>query len=471
MPLTLRFQSTGSVPGSTGPVQMAGKSLTIGRAPENDLVLPDPDRMVSSRHAAIEDHNGNIIIIDISTNGTFLNYSKIPLGNVPTPLNDGDVLSIGTYELIVDMSDGATADPSGGIAAPLGEGPVSHGTAGNAPNTDSLLDNLDGGDFLDELLGEPGAPAGPRDLITKREEADEVLPPFMDDDDPLLPPLQDNTPQVTGASQPMHNPGTSDAFQAPGSTSSQIPDDWDLDIGAPETPAPAAASPEPAKPEDPFALPPAQPAAPAPAPALAPAGPAPRGGASDAALNAFFEALGHEMSSIPDEELAATMERLGKAMRVMITGMREVLMTRAAIKSEFRINQTMIGSGNNNPLKFSISEDQAVEAMVRPTTKGYLDADAAAAAALKDVKAHEVAMMSGMEAALKGLLSKLDPEVLGEQIEETGKLGSLLKNKKARYWEVYEKMYSDISDQAENDFQDLFSNEFARAYDAQFKKL
>ena len=80
-------------------------------------------------------------------------------------------------------------------------------------------------------------------------------------------------------------------------------------------------------------------------------------------------------------------------------------------------------------------------------------------------------MMTGMEAALKGLLKKLDPEVLGEQIEETGGLSNLLKGKKARYWEVYEKMYADISDQAENDFQDLFSNEFARAYDAQFKKL
>jgi type VI secretion system protein ImpI/type VI secretion system protein len=80
-------------------------------------------------------------------------------------------------------------------------------------------------------------------------------------------------------------------------------------------------------------------------------------------------------------------------------------------------------------------------------------------------------MVSGMEAALRGLLQKLDPKALEEKIETGGGLSALLKGKKARYWEVYEKMYAEISDQAENDFQDLFSREFARAYQDQLKKL
>jgi type VI secretion system protein ImpI/type VI secretion system protein len=47
----------------------------------------------------------------------------------------------------------------------------------------------------------------------------------------------------------------------------------------------------------------------------------------------------------------------------------------------------------------------------------------------------------------------------------------MFKGKKARYWEVYEKMYAQISDQAENDFHELFSREFARAYKEQLEKL
>ena len=99
------------------------------------------------------------------------------------------------------------------------------------------------------------------------------------------------------------------------------------------------------------------------------------------------------------------------------------------------------------------------------------EAAAAAEEALNDIKAHEVGMVTGMEAALKGVLAKLNPDALVDQIETSGALGSLFKGKKARYWEIYEKMYGEISDQAENDFHDLFSREFARAYKEQLDKL
>ena len=107
MPVTLKFQSSGTIPGDARPVPMRGGSLTIGRGPTNDLVLPDPDRMLSKNHCVIEDHNGNVVVVDLSTNGTFLNYSKIPLGRTPTPLNNGDILCVGSYELVVERTDGA----------------------------------------------------------------------------------------------------------------------------------------------------------------------------------------------------------------------------------------------------------------------------------------------------------------------------------------------------------------------------
>ena len=69
------------------------------------------------------------------------------------------------------------------------------------------------------------------------------------------------------------------------------------------------------------------------------------------------------------------------------------------------------------------------------------------------------------------LLGSLDPAALAGRIESSGNLGSLFKGRKARYWEVYEKMYAEISDQAENDFHELFSREFARAYKEQLEKL
>jgi type VI secretion system FHA domain protein len=291
-----------------------------------------------------------------------------------------------------------------------------------------------------------------------------------------------------------------------------VPDDFDLGADAPPdapaapppAPAPEAAEPpaaatpatgdfsdDPTEPLDDATVSPsrradaaedaaagAQDSAPPATPEAPPPSPSPVTGTvqhvapgEEAGARALLRALGAEDVPLRDEEIVPTMSRLGHVLRIVIEGLREVLMTRTSIKSEFRIQQTMIASGGNNPLKFSISAEQAVEAMVRPKAKGYLDATDAAHQAVQDIKSHEVAMVSGMEAALRGVLKRLDPAELESKIQTGGGLGGMLKSKKARYWEVYEQMYAEISDQAENEFHELFAKEFARAYQDQLDKL
>ena len=469
MAVTLKFQSSGMVPGNGQPVQMRGGSMTVGRGPNNDLVLPDPDRMLSKSHFVIEDHNGRIVVVDFSTNGTFLNYSKVPLGRTPTTLNNGDVLSAGGYELVVeigrdlpDLDDLMPHQPA--------KSGLSQGDADRAPDP---LDMLDApgpeGDFLDDLLGE--GPKGPKD-ISPSDPIDDLLPPIGEEEDPFFQKPKDGR-EGEGASLPMHNPSVSDSFSPSAKDSpGLIPDDWDdllepLGDARPEEPEPQTPSsdeetlmPAPAGRDIP-----SPPAEPVPTPAAA------SGGGDQSAARAFIAALDTEDLDIPDADLERTMTRMGRVMRTMIVGLREILMTRTSIKSEFRIDQTMIASGGNNPLKFSLSEDDAVTALVKPKSKGYLSSETATEQALDDIKAHEIAMVTGMEAAIKGVLAKLDPEVLAGQIETSSAIGSMFKGKKARYWEVYEKMYAQISDQAENDFHELFSREFARAYKEQLEKL
>ncbi|KIC15961.1 type VI secretion system-associated FHA domain protein TagH [Leisingera sp. ANG-DT] len=486
MGVTLKFQSSGAMPGDAAPVPMRGPSLTVGRGASCDLVLPDPDQMLSRNHCVIEDHNGNVVVVDLSSNGTFLNYSKIPLGRTPTPLNNGDVLCVGNYELVVEIRDDL-ADVGDMIAAPAAQGAASHGNAANAPDPLQLLEDAGpGGDFLDDLLGE--GPKGPAQF-TPVDPIDELLPPLGEDEDPFFQKASGGR-EGEGASLPNHNPTASDGFSAPASQSSLIPDDWDDDflsgIGEPENPVPQP-DPQPAQPprevpQPPTEVPPTAPpqeAPPAPpqeippqqdtaektiAPAAAPSQEA------QEAVEAFLKGVGADVGLDPAEH-ASTMARMGRVMKTLVTGLREILMTRTSIKSEFRIEQTMISAGGNNPLKFSITPEQAIEAMVRPATKGYLSPETAAEEALRDIKAHEVAMVTGMEAALKGVLKRLDPKALEAQIEDKGGFTGLLRGKKARYWDVYEQLYAEISDQAENDFHDLFSREFARAYKDQLDRL
>ena len=459
MAITLRFQSTGSIPGSGNPILMHGASLTIGRGSENELVLPDPNRELSKRHCAIEDHNGNVIVVDFSTNGTFLNYGKLALGTIPTPLNNGDILSVGPYEILVEIS---SEDVNELIAAPVDEGPISHGSAMNAPSAAELLDAPgDGGDFLDDLLSAREAPVGPGGIDRSEPDDDGLLPPLEDDDDFLRATADPFAGQGIGSS--LQNSASQDNFMNPRveSAGSAIPDDWDDDFLSP-TPKP--------RPPSPMQQTTQQPPVDAPiATSVVPAAVA--CASSDAASRSFLTATGAVDVDISDAALPETMARLGGVFRILIEGIREILMTRTSIKSEFRIEQTMIQVGGNNPLKFSFSAEQAIEAIVRPSSKGYLDAASATSQALDDIKAHEVAMITGMEAALKGILKKLDPANLEDKMKADSTLGGMLKNRKIRYWEIYQSMYIDIADQAENDFNELFAKEFARAYQDQLDKL
>ncbi|WP_269455092.1 type VI secretion system-associated FHA domain protein TagH [Microbulbifer elongatus] len=77
---------------------------SFGRADSNDWVLPDPQRVVSSRHGEIQFADNRYFLVDQSTNGTYHNQSADPLGKGKRiPLADGDVISLGDYQLKVSV--------------------------------------------------------------------------------------------------------------------------------------------------------------------------------------------------------------------------------------------------------------------------------------------------------------------------------------------------------------------------------
>ena len=86
---------------------------TIGRADDNDWVLPDPHRYISAHHALISYRNGSFIVEDTSTNGLYINDELDPVGRLgPQPLRPGDTLRLGSYRIGVRENDGTVADPS-----------------------------------------------------------------------------------------------------------------------------------------------------------------------------------------------------------------------------------------------------------------------------------------------------------------------------------------------------------------------
>jgi type VI secretion system protein len=206
-----------------------------------------------------------------------------------------------------------------------------------------------------------------------------------------------------------------------------------------------------------------------PAPAQPAAG-APAGVDARAALRAFLEGAGVSGAQIDDSNPEAALRAAGEVFHAMTAGLREVLISRAAIKSEMRIEQTMIAAQGNNALKFSVTAEDAVAAMLTPKRRGYMAPLAAAQEAVSDIKDHEIAVMAGVQTALMTLLRRFDPDELEKRLS-IGRLSAVLPGaRKSRYWDSFRQIYGDITREAEDDFQAVFGRQFARAYTEQTRK-
>ena len=101
MALILSIRNPEQAPAGTATrFEVEGDGALIGRSANCDWNLPDPDNIVSSRHAEIRREADKWILKDISTNGTFLNGRRIPPDKY-VQLNHGDKITVGTANLVM----------------------------------------------------------------------------------------------------------------------------------------------------------------------------------------------------------------------------------------------------------------------------------------------------------------------------------------------------------------------------------
>lgn len=94
--MRIECQLIQTINGKTSVIPMRGIHFTIGRAPDNDLVIDQP--YVSKYHLKIQfTESGQFYVTDLrSTNGTLLNNMKLTDSAM---LSNGDVLSMGMVDL------------------------------------------------------------------------------------------------------------------------------------------------------------------------------------------------------------------------------------------------------------------------------------------------------------------------------------------------------------------------------------
>jgi len=432
----------------------------IGRGKDSDWVLPDPDRHLSKQHCRIEFRGDRYYVVDISKNGVFVNESIEPLrqGNM-AELNDGDRLTLGDYELEIrigsdDRRPAAREQQIPDEFDPFVEEPFEQPELAVArrqseptfrdemliPNTDPSIDPIA------ELAGPENRPLG----------GDQQMIP---DDFDLITGLP-KTPIHEGAPQRDHAPPEQQYFRPPSPARAPIPEDWGED--AVGTTAPPAVPPPPRAPSVRERVP----------AAAAPRSTVPAGDAAEL-LRAFLEGAGIEDMALADQDPGNTMHVVGQMFRDMVGGLHEILMSRTAFKSEFRIERTMIQQTQNNPLKISPTADEALAVLLTRSKPGYLPPVEAVRQGVEDIKAHQLAVIAGLQVALVALLHEFDPENLKQRLEQQRSvLANLMPGaKNAKAWEIYEAFYKDVAAQAEQGFDGIFGREFRRAYEEQLKKL
>jgi type VI secretion system protein len=437
MGLKLTLRESGTAGQQETRVLTSG-TLSFGRGAGNDWVLPDPERIISKTHCVISAEHGSYILTDVSANGIYLNgATQATARHSRITLTDGDKFRLGNYTVSVTELDDAdapanrpTTERSGGgatltLGGPQGAGPLDI-------------------DPLEDPLGRPPDPAFSHPFVApssgrRGEDPFDQRRPGNADDSLLIPRGADPNEEWQGPSEPDHAAAPVHAFAAPKVFHPEDPNEIDFDALLGDlSPIPQqAAKPEPTTPT-PVDM--------------------------RAALEAFLEGAGVAELLMKHDDPAAALRTFGAVFRVMVEGVREVLMSRTAVKGELRIEQTMIRPHGNNALKFAVTPDEAVIAMLRGDRPGYMPALDAAKEAFADLKSHELAVMAGVQAALMGLLRRFDPEALEARLGQGPLSAFLPAARRARYWDSFRQTYGGIAREAEDDFQAVFGRAFARAY-------
>lgn len=469
----------------------ASGATVIGRARDSDIWLDDPERIISGRHALIEVRDGSVWITDTSRNGTFLNRSPSPLPtHQPTRLHDGDRLTIGSYDLCV----GVEREPlvaSVVAPEPLQTGLTDHpllGMSADGTGTDILTllgaDGTAGEDSGFEQVGcasrhlteDPFADAAPLDCLL--EGAPEMPQPRADshqtpvenvyfrapepqaipEDYDILNDVWAAPVEVPGidaldGSTPMTMPATASAL-AP----AQIPD---RPIASRLAHSPSDAVASDSRPDSPAVG--LQAPSPLPAEAELVSG--------SALVNALLEGLGVGDSARVEhpEEL---MHNAGALLRELAAGLTLTMMGRSQFKSELRLGVTTIRPAENNLFKFSVDPGDTLDRLLFRKSPKFLPAVPAAREAFDDIRAHEMAMTAGLQAALRALLARFEPAELERRLSARSPLDQVLPMaRKARYWDLFTEAYQDVASDAAEDFMHLFGDAFTKAYQDQIARL
>jgi type VI secretion system protein len=393
---------------------------SIGRATDNEWILPDPERYLSGKHARIDFRAGTYVLVDTSSNGTYVNGAQVPLGKYHDyALKDGDYVRLGEYELLVSIDKTNDFPPEeSAIVAYDGQAPSSAVKKSTANDLGADLD-------LSQLLEPSGlsiadSGARPRDLYGQS-----------------LPPLEHPAASAEAAGTPWH------MMTRP------------LKVeGAPKSASVIENAPSPnlsrsiSQGSQSVAL---------------------YEGDFDIGLAAFCRGAGIDPASISTDARGAALQLAGQLLRESVLGLMDLNQSRNDFRNKFRISPPT-AEAPESALNLSKGVDEALIRLLTnlSTRAGSVDA---VRDNFRELKAQNAASMAATRAAFEEFLGRVDPKELEERFERSGKRGVFGGQSKAKYWELYAEMFAGLAQRPADGFPHVFTEAFGKTFEARMRAL
>ncbi len=407
---------------------------TIGRALDNDWVLPDAKRLVSGHHCEIEYRGGEYWLHDRSTNGVWINDADEPVSRSgPLVLRDGDRLRIGDYELIVSVDARIDFLPVSGEEESSARH-IDH-DIGASLDLDSLLSPRDPEESGFPAIRDAFRPGlqreyGPQQRPVHAAPAEEVVP------DPPSPRRKSGPPDRPASS-------------------TQSPPDWAMKTRAmtrqelTDAMARRQSRIDARQATQPFH----------------------RQAAAwtdlQSALQAFCRGAGIEPSMLSPEARSMLPLVAGQMLREAVVGLTHLA------QSQSHSAPAAVPSPGSNPLRSSQSVEQSLVRLFEAHGRLHGGPVEALRDVLQEAKDHDAAVQVAMREGLAAVLGRLDPTSVADQFEQ-GRARALAAGQDPRpmYWEHFTEFHRVISQSTTEDgLPQPFVEAFRRAYAAKREEL
>jgi type VI secretion system FHA domain protein len=411
MPFTVVIRSRRDQEGRQASEQVFDQPVvTIGRAATSDLVLKDPQRMVSSRHGEIRKRGSSWILVDLgSTNGTELNEIRLTARN-EYGLKDGDRIRLGdillTFKTVVPPQEiaGASQPADAQRSQPI------------------LADEIQ--EFL-YLLRRGYADVACAAAGSRQEHVQQLLRRTVGylDRQSLQARLDSLKRNLSGT--------------------------------------PVAVEPEKRS----------QPAEPPP-PSIQSA-PREKGKLVTSDFLELAQAfLGDLEQPLSRAQLDQLVRRIEQVLQVVFAGLADAVKGRREFQREFEVEATRILDWAPNPIKHAETAAEIASLLLDPRSpglseekaKGYLQD------VFQDLTLHQLGLMAGFRECVRGLLKEFDPVLLtrGEKGKSIGKGLGLLGGKGIRTdaaaWQRFLEKYRQLTEEEVRVFEQILAPHFAKGY-------